>query len=42
VAPAGPAPYRIGQDTLEVLRDDLGYDGQRVEELLSRGVVAAG
>ncbi len=40
VAPAGPAPYRIGQHTLEVLRDDLGYDGQRIDALLAQGAVA--
>ncbi len=39
IAPAGPAPYRIGQNTREVLVDVLGYSGERVQALLARGVV---
>ena len=30
VAPAGPAPYRVGEHTREVLRDVLGYDDDTV------------
>ncbi|MEN3272579.1 MAG: hypothetical protein V7636_1340 [Actinomycetota bacterium] len=36
----GPAPT-IGSSTVEILRDDLGYDAARIAELLELGVVAA-
>jgi crotonobetainyl-CoA:carnitine CoA-transferase CaiB-like acyl-CoA transferase len=41
IPPAGPAPYRIGEDTRAVLRDVLGYPEERVNELVRSGAVAA-
>jgi CoA:oxalate CoA-transferase len=41
IAPAGPAPYRIGEDTREVLIELLGYSEQRFRELVRAGVVGA-
>jgi crotonobetainyl-CoA:carnitine CoA-transferase CaiB-like acyl-CoA transferase len=41
IAPAGPAPYRIGEDTRAVLMELLGYTEERVSELLRAGTVAA-
>jgi crotonobetainyl-CoA:carnitine CoA-transferase CaiB-like acyl-CoA transferase len=41
IAPAGPAPYRIGEDTRAVLMELLGYTEERVNELLRAGTVAA-
>jgi len=41
VAPAGPAPYRVGEHTHDVLRDVLGYPGVRIEELERSGVISA-
>jgi crotonobetainyl-CoA:carnitine CoA-transferase CaiB-like acyl-CoA transferase len=41
IAPAGPAPYRIGEDTRAVLIELLGYTEERVNELLRAGTVAA-
>lgn len=40
VTPAGPAPYRIGQHTREVLDGFLGYPPDRVDALIAQGVVA--
>jgi crotonobetainyl-CoA:carnitine CoA-transferase CaiB-like acyl-CoA transferase len=40
LAPAGPAPWRIGEHTREVLTDVLGYTPARVDELRRAGVVA--
>jgi crotonobetainyl-CoA:carnitine CoA-transferase CaiB-like acyl-CoA transferase len=41
IAPAGPAPYRVGEDTRAVLMELLGYSEQRVNELLHSGAIAA-
>jgi len=41
VAPVGPAPYRVGEDTLAVLCDRLGYSRSRAEALVAAGVVSA-
>jgi CoA:oxalate CoA-transferase len=40
LVPAGPAPYRVGEDTREVLSEVAGYTDARVRELLAHGVVA--
>ena len=37
--PAGPAPYRPGEHTREVLSGLLGYDAQRIEALRKAGVI---
>ncbi len=39
VAPGGPAPYRVGQHTREVLTGLLGYSDERVKALESLRVV---
>jgi formyl-CoA transferase len=39
VAPAGPAPYRVGEHTRAVLHDLLGYGDERIDELSRRGVI---
>ena len=39
LAPAGPAPYRIGQHTREVLTGMLGYAAERIAALHAQGVV---
>jgi crotonobetainyl-CoA:carnitine CoA-transferase CaiB-like acyl-CoA transferase len=39
--PAGPAPYRVGEHTRQVLRDVLGYAPGLIAELEEAGVVAA-
>jgi CoA:oxalate CoA-transferase len=39
VAPGGPAPYRVGQHTREVLTGLLGYSDERVKTLESLRVV---
>ena len=39
VAPAGPAPYRVGQHTREVLTGLLGYSDERILALESQRVV---
>jgi formyl-CoA transferase len=41
VPPRGPAPYRIGEHTREVLMELLGYDKERIEALLAGGVIEA-
>jgi crotonobetainyl-CoA:carnitine CoA-transferase CaiB-like acyl-CoA transferase len=41
VAPAGPAPYRVGEHTRAVLAEVLGYDEARVAQLLASGVAHA-
>ena len=41
VDPAGPAPYRAGEHTREVLGKILGYGADQVEHLLRLGAVAA-
>jgi CoA:oxalate CoA-transferase len=40
VSPAGPAPYRVGEHTREVLRDLLGYPAARIEDLARSGAIA--
>jgi CoA:oxalate CoA-transferase len=40
IVPAGPAPYRPGEDTRAVLAEVLGYGHDRIAELASRGAVA--
>jgi crotonobetainyl-CoA:carnitine CoA-transferase CaiB-like acyl-CoA transferase len=39
IGPAGPAPYRVGENTHQVLRDVLGYSAERVEALEREGVI---
>jgi formyl-CoA transferase len=39
VGPVGPAPYRVGENTRQVLSDVLGYSTARVEALLRERVV---
>jgi crotonobetainyl-CoA:carnitine CoA-transferase CaiB-like acyl-CoA transferase len=39
VPPAGPAPYRVGQHTREVLSGHLGYSAEQVELLASQRVI---
>jgi CoA:oxalate CoA-transferase len=41
VGPAGPAPYRVGEHTREVLGGALRYPAERVEALLRSGAIAA-
>jgi CoA:oxalate CoA-transferase len=41
IAPAGPAPYRVGEHTRSVLREILGYSPDRIEALERAGAVAA-
>jgi crotonobetainyl-CoA:carnitine CoA-transferase CaiB-like acyl-CoA transferase len=41
VHPQGPAPYRVGENTRDVLANLLGYDEGRIASLLSSGVVEA-
>ena len=38
IAPGGPAPYRVGQHTREVLAE-LGYGAERIEALRAQGVI---
>ena len=38
--PRGPAPYRAGEHTREVLGDMLGYPAARIEELVRQGAIA--
>jgi crotonobetainyl-CoA:carnitine CoA-transferase CaiB-like acyl-CoA transferase len=40
IAPRGPAPYRAGEHTREVLGEVLGYSAERIEELLRHGAIA--
>ena len=37
--PRGPAPYRVGEHTRQVLREVLGYDPARIAELEGTGAV---
>jgi crotonobetainyl-CoA:carnitine CoA-transferase CaiB-like acyl-CoA transferase len=37
--PTTPAPYRIGEHTRQVLREVLGYDASRIDDLAAAGVV---
>jgi crotonobetainyl-CoA:carnitine CoA-transferase CaiB-like acyl-CoA transferase len=41
VHPQGPAPYRVGENTRDVLANLLGYDDSRITSLLKDGVVEA-
>jgi crotonobetainyl-CoA:carnitine CoA-transferase CaiB-like acyl-CoA transferase len=41
VGPAGPAPYRVGEHTRQVLGELLEYPTERIEELLKSGAIAA-
>lgn len=41
VPPTGPAPYRVGEHTRQVLGDLLGYPGARIDALLRSGAIAA-
>ncbi len=41
VDPAGPAPFRAGEHTREVLAEVLGYDATRIGDLVKSGAVAA-
>jgi crotonobetainyl-CoA:carnitine CoA-transferase CaiB-like acyl-CoA transferase len=40
VSPAGPAPYRVGEDTRAVLHGLLGYTSERIDALVTAGAVA--
>lgn len=40
VAPAGGAPYRVGEHTRAVLREVLGYPDERIEALTKCGAIA--
>ena len=37
--PGGPAPYRVGEHTRQVLREVLGYDPARIAELERAGAI---
>ena len=41
VLPKGPAPYRIGEHTREVLHELLGYDAGQVQQLLDNEAVSS-
>ena len=41
VAPAGPAPYRVGEHTRAVLTSLLGYKDQTIDDLAQAGAVQA-
>jgi CoA:oxalate CoA-transferase len=41
IEPAGPAPYRVGEHTREVLRDMLGYSDERIATLQEARVIDA-
>jgi crotonobetainyl-CoA:carnitine CoA-transferase CaiB-like acyl-CoA transferase len=41
IAPGGPAPYRVGEHTREVLRDMLGYSAERIASLAEERVIEA-
>ena len=40
IAPAGAAPYEVGEHTRQVLSGFLGYPPERIEELAREGVLA--
>jgi len=40
VHPAGAAPRAVGEHTREILSQVAGYDGARIDDLESRGVVS--
>src|SRR5262245_57650377 len=39
-APSGPAPYRVGEHTRQVLTEVLGYSPERIDELQALGAIA--
>jgi crotonobetainyl-CoA:carnitine CoA-transferase CaiB-like acyl-CoA transferase len=39
LAPAGPAPYRVGEHTQTVLGEFLGYPASKIASLLAQGVI---
>jgi crotonobetainyl-CoA:carnitine CoA-transferase CaiB-like acyl-CoA transferase len=41
VAPAGPAPYRVGEHTRSVLTGLLGYKDRDIDDLAHAGAVQA-
>ena len=41
VAPAGPAPYRVGEHTRAVLGELLGYKDRDIDDLLQAGAIEA-
>ena len=41
VAPAGPAPYRVGEHTRAVLSEVLGYKDRDIDDLAQAGVIEA-
>ncbi len=41
VAPAGPAPYRVGEHTRAVLSELLGYKDRDIDDLVQAGVIEA-
>jgi CoA:oxalate CoA-transferase len=41
VAPAGPAPYRVGEHTRAVLSEVLGYKDRDIDDLVQAGVIEA-
>ena len=41
VAPAGPAPYRVGEHTRTVLSELLGYKDRDIDDLVQAGVIEA-
>ncbi len=41
VAPAGPAPYRVGEHTRAVLGELLGYKDRDIDDLVQAGVIEA-
>lgn len=40
VHPSGPAPYRVGEHTREILAGRLGYPEARIDDLFAAGAVA--
>ena len=41
VDPAGPAPFRAGEHTRQVLAEVLGYPAARIDDLIRQGALAA-
>jgi len=39
IGPVGPAPYRVGENTRQILSDVLGYSAERVEALERERVI---
>lgn len=40
IHPTGPAPYRVGEHTREVMKEVLGYSAERISALFAAGAVA--